>query len=170
MTALWSGPHGDTWKNSTIQIYGWLNVGGSFSTSRAGVNPSAGRYDNFPTAYDEVPNAIEPDQEVLYIERQPNTVQTDHFDGGFRFSGLWGLDYRFTTAKGYFSQQWLGHPPLPGALGRLGTGLGPGCCWVLKSEYERSYDNPAYQNGTKTNQLTAAGRYDFLLLRGFSLN
>jgi len=50
MTALWSGPQGDTWKNSKIQIYGWLNVGGSFSTSKAGVNLSAGKYDNFPTA------------------------------------------------------------------------------------------------------------------------
>ena len=75
------------------------------------MNPAAGKYDNFPTAYDEVPNAIEPDQEVLYIERQPDTVQTEHFDWGFRLSGLWGLDYRFTTAKGYFSQQLLGHPP-----------------------------------------------------------
>ena len=111
MTALWEGPHGDAWKKSKIQIYGWLNVGGNFSTSKSGVNPSAGKYENFPTAYDEVPNAIEPDQEVLYIEREPDTVQTDHFDWGFRLSGLWGLDYRFTTAKGYFSQQLLGHPP-----------------------------------------------------------
>jgi hypothetical protein len=81
MTALWSGPHGDTWKKSKIQIYGGLNVGGNFSTSKGGVNPSAGK-DNFPTAYDEVANAIEPDQEVLSIERQPDTVQTDHFDWG----------------------------------------------------------------------------------------
>jgi hypothetical protein len=111
MTALWNGPHGDAWKKSKIQIYGWLNVGANFSTSKSGVNPSLGKYENFPTAYDEVPNAIEPDQEVLYIEREPDTVQTDHFDWGFRLSGLWGLDYRFTTAKGYFSQQLLGHPP-----------------------------------------------------------
>ncbi len=111
MTALWEGPNGEFWKKSKIQIYGWLNVGGNFSSSKGGVNPSVGKYDNFPTAYDEVPNAIEPDQQVLYIERQPDTVQTDHFDWGFRLSGLWGMDYRFTTAKGYFSQQLLGHPP-----------------------------------------------------------
>ena len=111
MAALWEGPHGDAWKRSKIQIYGWLNVGANVSTSKGGLNPSLGKYDNYPTAYDEVPNAIEPDQEVLYIERQPDTVQTDHFDWGFRLSGLWGLDYRFTTAKGYFSQQLLGHPP-----------------------------------------------------------
>jgi hypothetical protein len=57
MTALWEGPHGDAWKKSRIQIYGWLNVGANFSTSKRGVNPSAGKYENFPTAYDEVPNA-----------------------------------------------------------------------------------------------------------------
>ena len=65
------------------------------------------KYGNFPTSYDEVPNSIQPDQEVIYIERQPNTVQTDHFDWGFRISNLWGLDYRFTTANGIFSQQLL---------------------------------------------------------------
>jgi hypothetical protein len=53
------------------------------------MNPSAGKYDNFPTAYDEVPNAIEPDQEVLYIERQPDRA-TDHFDWGICLSGLCG--------------------------------------------------------------------------------
>jgi hypothetical protein len=111
MTAVWDGPDGDGWKRHKIQIYGWLNVGANFSTSKGGVNASEGKYDNFPTAYDEVPNAIEPDQEVLYVERQPDTVQTEHFDWGFRLSALWGLDYRFTTAKGYFSQQLLGHPP-----------------------------------------------------------
>jgi hypothetical protein len=46
------------------------------------------KYGNFPTAYDEVPNAGEPDQEVLYVERQPDTVQTDHFDWGFRLTNL----------------------------------------------------------------------------------
>ena len=46
MTALWTGPDGDFWKKSKIQIYGWLNVGGNFSTTKGGVNPSAGKYDN----------------------------------------------------------------------------------------------------------------------------
>jgi hypothetical protein len=103
MQALWAGRHGEAWKKSGVQIYGWLNFGGNFSTSKS----IGGKYGNFPTAYDAVPNAIEPDQEVLYIERQPNTVQTDHFDWGFRLTALWGIDYRFTTARGYFSQQLL---------------------------------------------------------------
>jgi Putative beta-barrel porin-2, OmpL-like. bbp2 len=41
-------------------------------------------------------------------ERQPDTVQKDHFDWGFRITNLYGIDYRFTTAKGYFSHQLLG--------------------------------------------------------------
>jgi Putative beta-barrel porin-2, OmpL-like. bbp2/Carboxypeptidase regulatory-like domain len=102
MQALWSGPHGEAWKKSGVQIYGWLNAGCNVSTS------DKSRYANFPEAYAEVSDACLPDQEVLYIERQPDTVQKDHFDWGFRFTNLYGIDYRFTTAKGYFSRQLLG--------------------------------------------------------------
>ncbi len=101
MQAIWSGSHGEAWKKSGIQIYGWMNLGFNVSTSN---RPG---YANLPAAYPERPNTVEPDQEVLYIERQPDTVQTDHFDWGFRIASLWGLDYRFTTAKGVFSQQLL---------------------------------------------------------------
>src|SRR5208283_4010081 len=113
MQAIWSGPHGDFWKRRGIQIYGWLNAGGNWSTSHDTNYPTYpnGKYNNYPASYDEVGNAIEPNQMVLYIEREPNTVQTDHFDWGFRASGLWGLDYRFTTAKGWLSQQLLGSQP-----------------------------------------------------------
>ena len=103
MQAIWSGSHGDGWKKSGIQIYGWANVGFNVSTSD---KPG---YANLPAAYAEKPNTIQPDQEVLYIERQPDTVQTDHFDWGFRVASLYGLDYRFTTAKGVFSEQLLKH-------------------------------------------------------------
>jgi len=106
MQAVWSGSHGDWWKKSGIQIYGWLDFGFNVSTSNRSV--AGNKYGNFPEAYDEVPNAVEPDQEVLFIERQPDTVQTDHFDWGFRLTNLYGLDYRFTTAKGIFSNQLLG--------------------------------------------------------------
>jgi hypothetical protein len=102
MNAIWSGSSGEAWKRSGIQIYGWLNAGFNVSTSKSG------GYSNFPEAYAERGNSLELDQEVLYIERQPNTVQQDHLDWGFRISALYGLDYRFTTAKGYFSNQLLG--------------------------------------------------------------
>jgi hypothetical protein len=101
MQAIWGGPGGETIKDSGIQVYGWLDGGFNVSSSdRPG-------YANLPAAYDERPNSAQPDQEVLYIERQPDTVQTDHFDWGFRVANLWGLDYRFTTFKGIFSQQLL---------------------------------------------------------------
>ena len=101
MTAIWGGSNGDAWKKSGIQIYGWLNAGANVSTSKGG------GYANFPEAYAER-QGFELDQEVLYIERQPDTVQTDHVDWGFRISALYGLDYRFTTSNGFFSNQLLG--------------------------------------------------------------
>jgi hypothetical protein len=113
MTALWAGPHGDWWKKSKIQIYGWANAGLNFSTSTESVG---GKYANAPAAYPQIPNSIQLDQLTLYIEREPDTVQTDHFDWGFRLTNLYGLDYRFTTADGYFSQQLL-HIKPDGTLG-----------------------------------------------------
>jgi hypothetical protein len=102
MQAIWSGKHGDWWKHSGIQIYGWLNGGGNASTSKQS------GYSNAPAAYADRGNSLTLDQEVLYIERQPDTVQTDHIDWGFRIAALYGLDYRFTTAEGWFSHQLLG--------------------------------------------------------------
>ena len=102
MEALWGGSSGPFWKESGIQIYGWLNGSANLSSS------NKGGYDNAPAAYDNRGNRVEPDQEVLYIERQPDTTQTDHFDWGFRLTNLWGSDYRYTTSKGIFSNQLLG--------------------------------------------------------------
>ncbi len=102
MQAIWSGSNGDWWKKSGVQIYGWLNGGFNASTSKGG------GYSNYPATYAERGNSVQMDQEVLYIERQPDTVQTDHIDWGFRISPIYGLDYRFTTAKGIFSDQLLG--------------------------------------------------------------
>jgi hypothetical protein len=102
MTAIWGGSSDGGWmKKAGIQIYGWLNAGANVSTSKGG------GYSNFPEAYAER-QGFELDQEVLYIERQPDTVQTDHVDWGFRISALYGLDYRFTTSNGFLSHQLLG--------------------------------------------------------------
>ena len=86
---------------SRVKIYGWLNGGFNISTSNKGDGANA------PAAYFVNPNRITPDQQVLYVERLPDTVQTGHFDYGFRFAQLYGQDYRYTTAKGIFSQQLL---------------------------------------------------------------
>jgi len=79
-TALQTGRHGDWWKKASIQIYGWLDVGMNISSS------SARPYGNLPAAYAEVPNTFQIDQATLYFEWTPDTVQTDHFDWGFRFT------------------------------------------------------------------------------------
>jgi hypothetical protein len=111
-TALQTGPHGDWWKKANIQVYGWGDLGMNLSTS------SARPYGNSPAAYAEVPNSFQLDQLTLYVERTPDTIQTDHFDWGFRFTQLYGLDYRFTTADGYFSQQLLNSPQKNGSVGQ----------------------------------------------------
>jgi hypothetical protein len=53
------------------------------------------------------PRTREALEAVVYIERLPDTVQTSHFDWGYHVTGFYGIDYRFTTAKGYFSEQLL---------------------------------------------------------------
>ncbi|MBV8833685.1 MAG: outer membrane beta-barrel protein [Acidobacteriaceae bacterium] len=122
-TALQTGPNGDFWKKANVQIYGWLDVGMNVSTS------SARPYGNLPVGYAEIPNTFQLDQFTMYIERVPDTIQTDHFDWGFRFTNLYGLDYRFTTARGYFSQQLLNNPQANGSIG-LKNGYDPVMAYV----------------------------------------
>ncbi|MGB7027506.1 MAG: outer membrane beta-barrel protein [Candidatus Acidiferrum sp.] len=86
-------------ENSRTKIYGWVATSINFSTSAQ---------NNFPVSYDVFPNKIEVNQAVIYVERLPDTVQNDHFDWGYHLTAFYGTDYRFTTAKGYFSQQLLG--------------------------------------------------------------
>jgi len=83
---------------SRTKIFGWLEPSLNFSTSST---------TNAPEANDVYSNRFELPQAVLYIERLPNSVQTAHADWGFHLTALYGADYRFTTAKGYFSHQWL---------------------------------------------------------------
>jgi hypothetical protein len=80
------------------KAYGWL---------APAVDGSTSSHTNAPEANDVYPNRLELNQAVLYIERLPDTVQQDHFDWGFHLTALYGTDYRFTTAKGYFSHQWI---------------------------------------------------------------
>jgi hypothetical protein len=84
---------------SRTKIYGWLEPTVDYSTSTT---------TNAPEANDVYSNRFELNQSVLYIERLPDTVQRAHPDWGFHLTALYGTDYRFTMAKGYFSHQWLG--------------------------------------------------------------
>src|SRR5579862_1165867 len=89
-----------------IKVYGWVN---------AGFNASTSTHSNVPESYPIVPNKFELDQAVLRMERVPNTVQSDHADWGFRVSLVYGIDYRYTTAQGWFSEQLLKRNSLYGA-------------------------------------------------------
>jgi hypothetical protein len=86
--------------NSKVKIYGWVDVGGNLSTSKNS---------NAPTSYNLIPNSVVLDQVGIKFDKQPNTAQTDHFDWGFLSTTIFGTDYRYTTAKGYFSNQLLEH-------------------------------------------------------------
>jgi hypothetical protein len=106
------GSSPDNWlKKANIQLYGWADFGMNISTSHDGT------YANAPAAYPQVANSFMLDQATFYIERVPDTVQRDHFDWGFRLTNLYGFDYRFTAANGYFSQQLLNNPKPDGTIG-----------------------------------------------------
>jgi len=82
-----------------IQLYGWVDVGGNISTSDR-------KQGNAPAAYDYNPNTVQMDQAVVYLERTPDTVQTDHVDWGFRVAAIYGTDYRYTVSYGLFSKPY----------------------------------------------------------------
>ncbi|TDX02111.1 outer membrane beta-barrel protein [Dinghuibacter silviterrae] len=90
---------------SRIKIYGWVVPGFNLSSSRE---------TNVPVTYNTIPNSAELDQLVLRIEREPNTVQTRHFDWGFRLSNVFGQDYRYTVSKGWFSKGYFTYNHLYG--------------------------------------------------------
>jgi hypothetical protein len=85
-------------ENARTKVYGWIDPSINFSTSST---------NNYPLAYAVYPNRLELSQAVVYVERLPNTVQNTHFDVGYHFTALYGIDYRFTTSMGYLSYQLL---------------------------------------------------------------
>jgi hypothetical protein len=101
MVALGNTRLGAAMNDAHVQVYGWINSGANISSNS--VKPGG----NAPVGYDYTPNTIQLDQAVVYIERLPDTVQNDHFDWGFRLSGIYGVDYRYTTAYGFMSNQLL---------------------------------------------------------------
>jgi hypothetical protein len=101
MVALANTDLGKAMDAAHMQIYGWINGGGNISTNS--VKPGG----NWPAAYDFTPNTVQLDQFVTYVERLPDTVQTDHVDWGYRFSFMYGENYRYTTAFGIASYQLL---------------------------------------------------------------
>lgn len=108
MVGLANTPTGHWLQKNHIQAYGWINGGGNLSTNK--VKPGG----NAPMAYIYTPNTLQFDQVVMYIERVPNTIQTNHIDWGFRLSALYGENYRYTTAYGIASYQLLNHNAVNG--------------------------------------------------------
>jgi hypothetical protein len=91
---------GDALDTARIRTYGWVTVEGNWSNCRNS---------NTPDSYWIRPNTMDVDQALLRFERNLDSVQTDHMDWGFRLTQDYGIDYRFFTAGGWFSDQLLKH-------------------------------------------------------------
>jgi hypothetical protein len=100
MRALQGTPIGDYLITNKTRVYGWVTGEANVSTSKQ---------TNLPDSYWIRPNNLDVDQVVLRAERSLDSVQTDHIDWGFRCTVDYGIDYRFFTAGGWFSQQLLKH-------------------------------------------------------------
>jgi hypothetical protein len=93
MTA-WNGAR------SRTKVYGWVEPSLNFSTSADS---------NAPEANDVYSNRFEMNQLVVYVERLPDSVQREQVDVGYHLTAFYGTDYKYTTNKGYFSNQLLVH-------------------------------------------------------------
>ena len=103
MVAIANTDEGKWLINNGFQIYGWIDPG--FNISSNTQKPGG----NAPIAYAYTPNTVQLDQAVIYLDRFPDTVQTDHIDWGMRLSAIYGENYRYTTGYGYYSYQLLKH-------------------------------------------------------------
>ncbi len=83
-------------ENKDWHVYGWLEP--IYNASNANAS-------NLPTGFSIVPNQMAFNQGALAIQKQANTAQTSDFDYGFKMINWWGVDYRFSTMQGIFSQQ-----------------------------------------------------------------
>jgi hypothetical protein len=105
MQAIQGTWYSDILNATKTRIYGWVTVEGNLSSSKQ---------TNTPDSYWIRPNRMDMDQALFRAERQPDTVQTDHIDWGFRSTVLYGIDYRYMTAGGWSSDQLLKHNQLYG--------------------------------------------------------
>ena len=105
MKALSGTDIGKALRNSRVSAYGWIVPSFNASTSRD---------TNIPLTYPIVPNSAQLSQAVFTVERGLDTAQTSRLDWGFRFTNLYGNDYRYTAAKGIFGGQLLDRNQLYG--------------------------------------------------------
>ena len=102
MVAIANTGLGELMREGGFQVWGWVDPGGNFSSNT--LRKPGG---NAPVAYAYIPNTVQLDQAVLYLDRFPDTVQTDHVDWGMRLSAIYGENYRYTTSYGIGSYQLL---------------------------------------------------------------
>jgi hypothetical protein len=100
MKALQGTPFMDLLDSAKIRVLGWVTVEGNWSNAKNS---------NTPDSYWIRPNTMDMDQAVLRFDRNLDSVQTDHIDWGFRLTQDYGIDYRYFTAGGWFSDQLLKH-------------------------------------------------------------
>ena len=106
MKGVYATPWGDAIKDSRIKFDGWVTAAGTWSTAKQS---------NVPASYWIVPNSFQLDQMLFRLQHtEVDTVQTDHIDWGFRSVVIYGMDYRYTTAGGWFSRQLLANNSLYG--------------------------------------------------------
>jgi hypothetical protein len=84
---------GDLLDSQRINIYGWANASYNWSTSHNS---------NMPSSYWFEANDVMLNQFVVRAERQVDSVQVDHIDWGFRSTFLYGTDYRYMAAGGWW--------------------------------------------------------------------
>ena len=101
MNAIGNTATGQWLNDNGFQIYGWIDPGINISSNT--VRPGG----NNPIAYFYTPNTVQLDQLVVYLDKFPDTVQTDHIDWGMRLSAIYGENYRYTTSYGVASYQLL---------------------------------------------------------------
>jgi hypothetical protein len=97
MSALSNTRTGEWLNDNGFQIYGWVDPG--FNISSNTVKPGG----NAPINYAYTPNTVQLDQAVIYFDRFPDTVQTDHIDWGMRISAIYGENYRYTQSYSPFT-------------------------------------------------------------------
>jgi hypothetical protein len=105
MREIQGTPYGDALLTEKIRCYGWVTTEGNWSNCKQ---------TNTPDSYWIRPNRFDVDQALIRFERNLDSVQTDHIDWGFRSTLLYGIDYRYMTAGGWFSDQLLKHNNLYG--------------------------------------------------------
>ena len=112
MKGLYATPWGDAIKESGIKFDGWVTAAGNWSTAKNS---------NAPASYWIVPNHYELDQLVFRSSASRTRCRPTTSTGVSAPVGLYGIDYRYTTAGGWFSDQLLEHNLLYGLDPRNST-------------------------------------------------